>query len=410
MLVRLDVEEIKGFLLNIGQFRDNRQNALRLVFHMHFVERDGGEIGKQGAEAVGRETVGAVLGGGLMSGGIRRLRGFHRSLARRLRAVGVVVLKQHWCQRPAHVPLDIEGEHAEEDVGADPVGLVHIQGTDIEIGLGVAEGALHGGEVLVGFDGGVGRDCLRIETGTNNIHTVEVRLGSDALLPALPGERRIGDGDINMLADLPAVDVPSDGLVDGGGACPVPGPDRGCDLLQRLFRRHKKILAFTGPLLLQARVEADHQPLAGERVMRHLRDGIRNQFRGFQRRHVRLGRFEQLADIGGGEGRDPVDHRRLEILPDAAGGDHAAVPHQRHLVEAETVPDLVHLCGQRRRTGGIPGEHLHRDRTAIRGAEQAIDDLSFPLLPVAVIAELRERATGPFDITRRDVVEQQCLV
>ena len=409
-MVRLDGEEIEGLLLDVGELGDNRKNALRLVFHMHVVEDDGGEIGKQGTEAVDGQSVGAALGGALMFGGVRRLRGFHRSLARRLRTVRVVVLKQHRRERSAHVPLDIEGEHAEEDMRTDPVFLVDVQGTDIEIGLGIAKGALHRREILIGCNCGMRRDCLRIEIGTNNIHTVEAGLGSDALLPALPGEGRIGDGDIKMLADRLAVDVASDGLVDGGGAFSMPGARARGDLVQGGLGCSEKVLAFAGPFLLQPWVEADHQPFPRKGIMRHLGDGIRDQFLRLQGRGMIIDRFEQLADIGGRQRRDPVDHRRREILLDAAGGDHAPVPHKSDLGKAETVPNLVHLCGQRRRVRRVAGEQLDRDRTAIRGAEKPVDDLFLALLAVAIVPELCEGTVTSFDITRRDVIEQQCLV
>ena len=244
----------------------------------------------------------------------------------------------------------------------------------------------------------MGCDGLRIETGAHDIHTIQPGLGRDAVLAALPGERRIGDGDIKVLADLLAVDLPSDGLVDRRGIFSVSGADGAGDLFERLFRRGEKILAFAGPLLLQAWIETDHEPLARTGVMRHLGHGIRDQLLRLQGRGMIVDRFEQLADIGGGEGRDPVDHRWLEIVADAAGGDHAPVSHKSDLGEAETVPDLVHLCGECGGVRDIPLEHLNRGRAAIRGAQEAIDDLFLALLAVPIIAELRQRTTAPFNV------------
>ncbi len=51
ILVGFDVEEIKRLLLNIGEFGDNRKNALQSVRQLYLVERAGGETGAQGAEA-----------------------------------------------------------------------------------------------------------------------------------------------------------------------------------------------------------------------------------------------------------------------------------------------------------------------------------------------------------------------
>ncbi len=372
MLVRLDMEEIEGLLLDVGELGDDWKNTLGLIRDVHLVEDDGGEIGEQCAEAVGGKTVGAVSGGGLASGGVRRLRGFHRGLAGGFCTVGVIVpsvREQHRRACPAHVPLHVEGQHAEEHIRAHAVFLVDVQGTDIEIGLGLAEGAFHRGEILVGFDGGVGRDRRGRQAGAHAIHTVPPRFGGDTLLPALPHERRVGNGDREVFPDLPAVDVASDGPVEDGDAFPAPGPDRGRDLFERLFRGGQQILPFAGPFLLQSWVETDHEPLVGKGVMRHLRSyhhGIRNQFLGLEGRRMIVGRFEQLADVRGGESRDPVDHRRLEILPDAAGGDHAAIAHKRHPGETEALADFLHLCRQCGGIGGIPFEPLDRDRTAVR--------------------------------------------
>src|SRR5438874_13576785 len=46
-------------------------------------------------------------------------------------------------------------------------------------------------------------------------------------------------------------------------------------------------------------------------------------------------------------------------------------------------------------------------RTALRGAEQAIDDLPFAAFAVTAVAELGKRAAAAFQVARRHVVEHQ---
>jgi hypothetical protein len=61
--------------------------------------------------------------------------------------------EQQRCQRPAHVPLDVIGEHAEKDMRLHPAGEAIVDGADLEVdGLERAEGALDVGEALVGED------------------------------------------------------------------------------------------------------------------------------------------------------------------------------------------------------------------------------------------------------------------
>ena len=64
---------------------------------------------------------------------------------------------------------------------------------------------------------------------------------------------------------------------------------------------------------------------------------------------------------------------------------------------------LVRVVG----IGGVAGEHLDRHRTAVGGAQQAIDDLPLAALAVPAVAELGERTAAPFQIAGRDVVEHQ---
>ena len=78
------------------------------------------------------------------------------------------------------MPLDMVGEHAQEDVGAHPVGQPVVDRPDLEVDrLHAAERPFDKGERLVGADGtGIveGRDG---QAGAHHVEAVEGGLGGD---------------------------------------------------------------------------------------------------------------------------------------------------------------------------------------------------------------------------------------
>src|SRR6201987_4038769 len=106
-----------------------------------------------------------------------RQAGLSLCLARR--RIGLV--EQHRGEAPAHVPLQIIGQHAEQDVRADPWRGPMKHRTQLEIdGLQRAEGVLDAAETFVGAHcrGGVGLRGWQI--GADHIDAVERGLGGDA--------------------------------------------------------------------------------------------------------------------------------------------------------------------------------------------------------------------------------------
>src|SRR5512133_3717340 len=65
------------------------------------------------------------------------------------------------------------------------------------------------------------------------------------------------------------------------------------------------------------------------------------------------------------------------------------------------------LGRQRHRIGGVALEHLDRDRTAVRGAEQTDDQLRAVTAMIAAIAITGELAAAPFQVGGGDIIEQQ---
>src|SRR5271157_2222572 len=96
----------------------------------------------------------------------------------------------------AHMPFDVIGEHAQEDVGAHSVLVPVTDRTDIEIdGLHAAEGAFDAGQILVGLNGFFGIEMLGRYAGSDDIDAVEARLVLNLLFPPLEGEMAVADID-----------------------------------------------------------------------------------------------------------------------------------------------------------------------------------------------------------------------
>ena len=148
------------------------------------VQRHAREIVEQGAEAVDRQPVGGELRVGLGLRALRDLGLLHGRAALRPGAFAVVVLEQHRREAPAHVPFDMQRQHAHEDVGADMVLRVDVDRTDPEVALGVPERALHAREALVRLHRGLRAKRRRIQAGADDVDPVEPRLGG-----GMPGEK-----------------------------------------------------------------------------------------------------------------------------------------------------------------------------------------------------------------------------
>jgi len=70
--------------------------------------------------------------------------------------MGDIVLKQQGGKTLAHVPFDEIGEHAQENMGPDVIGCIHVHRTDIQNRPGAAESPLDAAWAPVGSDRPVG--------------------------------------------------------------------------------------------------------------------------------------------------------------------------------------------------------------------------------------------------------------
>src|ERR1700736_3256806 len=292
------------------------------------------------------------------------------------RGSGIVVVEEDGFEALAHVPFDMAGEHAQEDMGAHPRRQPVMDRAEVQVdGLQAAKGALDAGEALIRANHVIGGQDVILDAGADDIKAVEPSLVGDAGRVAAKGETVFGNGDVEQLGELVAVFDTTNGtrdLVLTGGAAAA--GDLVGQLAQRRLGGLQQILALAGPFLGQERV------LAG---------------------------VEQGADLRGSERGDPVEPGRPQLVADAGAGDHAAVADQHDARQAKALFELVDLHRQCHRVGGIALEHFDRYRTAIGRTQQTVDDLQLALLAVTGIAKARQLAAPSLDPRRGEVIENE---
>src|SRR4051812_26064324 len=120
-------------------------------------------------------------------------------------ALGVLLLvgEHQLAPRLAHVPLDVVGEHAQEDVGADAIFAPVVDRPDLEVdGLEGAEGAFHAGQRLVVADRIVGGHVTLFDTGANDVETIERGFLGDLVVAQREVEAGLADRQLEVLGDL----------------------------------------------------------------------------------------------------------------------------------------------------------------------------------------------------------------
>ena len=248
-----------------------------------------------------------------------RLRRGHDGFAFGRRGGAVMVVEQDGRQAAAHVEFDVVGEHAEEDVGAHAGRGPMEHRADFEIdGLYRAEGALDLGQGFVGADRLLGRERLLRHVGADDIDAVEPGLGGDRVVGAAVGEARVGDDDLEVLAHLVLVEHGSHRKADLGPAAErrALAQDRLADAAQVPLGRGHEFVALALALGRQERIAAHDQPLA-----RIVGRGDLGQVAIVEQRELQRAGLDQLLDLRGAQGGDPVEPGRLQVLADARAGD-----------------------------------------------------------------------------------------
>ena len=129
---------------------------------------DSGEVVEQRAEAVDGQAVMGALGASLvLSCGGDFGRRHHR---RALGAGGIMVVEEQGSETLTHLPFNVVGEHAQQDMGAHPFGGAVVNRPDLEVhGLEASEGALDPVEALVGVHGPVGIELVFMQAGGHDV-------------------------------------------------------------------------------------------------------------------------------------------------------------------------------------------------------------------------------------------------
>jgi len=146
-----DAEEIERLLLNGCGSGEDGERLVGGVGRDDRVARQGREIGEQALKAVRGNAVGPSPGRALGEGSGRALSPGDGADAQCFSGVLVVVVVEHRGETGTHMPLDVIGQHAQEDVGAHALLQPMVDRPDVQIdGLQATKRALHLGERLVG--------------------------------------------------------------------------------------------------------------------------------------------------------------------------------------------------------------------------------------------------------------------
>ena len=223
------------------------------------------------------------------------------------------------------MPLQIIGQHAEQDVGAHAWRGPMEHRTQLEIdGLQRTEGVLDAAEAFVGAHRGGGIGLCGRQIGANHIDAVEGGLGGDAEGVLGEAERIVGDADLEMLGHVALSQHCADRLADRRGAAQRTARPlhAGCDARQLLLGGGQQLGAFAGPLFGQQRVLADHQAFAriiGAGDLGHV--AVIKQ-RGLQR----PARCGELLDRRRPQRGDPIQTGRAQCLLDARASQQPRSP------------------------------------------------------------------------------------
>ena len=170
------------------------------------VAASGGQVG----EEAGKTMHGPALRGGfvafLVPDASRGL-GFRDGVAGPAAAVQFFIFEERRGQGFAHVPLDIVGEHCDEDVGAHVVRRAVVDGSNAQVdALETAEGLLDLSEALVGAHRVLGGKFLASLAGADDVDAVEAGFVFDLFEVAFELETAVPDMEDKMFAHFVGVD------------------------------------------------------------------------------------------------------------------------------------------------------------------------------------------------------------
>ncbi len=174
----------------------------------------------------------------------------------------VVFVKEHGFEGGAHVPLDVVGQDAQEDVASDTVFVAVVDGTHFEIhGLDAAKGVFHQAEIFVALDELGGGEVSVGDFGAHHIEVVNGGFAGDVFAAAGVGESCVRDLKIKVFRHFVLSDHAPDPHADAGRAAhgSLGAKDSGADLFQIGLGSGEQLFALVGAGECQKRIAADHQ-------------------------------------------------------------------------------------------------------------------------------------------------------
>lgn len=204
----LHVEEFEGLTLEGGGTSEEVEGLGAGETWGEAVFDDGGEIVEQGAEAVDGQALLGAFGASLVLSGRGGFGGRHDGRA--LGAGRVMVVEQQGGEALTHVPFDVVGEHAQQDVGTHALGGTVMNGPDLEVhGLEASEGTLDPTEAFVGVHRPLGIELVFMQAGAHDVEAVEGGLAGDGLGGSSVAEGVVADVEVEVLGHLVLVDDPA---------------------------------------------------------------------------------------------------------------------------------------------------------------------------------------------------------
>src|ERR1700730_1868259 len=188
---RVDIEQVEGLGLGRG-WGGYQGKAVSIIERRgHLVEGAGGKVTQQALEAMDWAAMGGEFAGALAQRARRGLGGSDDRGALAGRGSGIVVVEEDGFEALAHVPFDMAGEHAQEDMGAHPRRQPVMDRGEVQVdGLQAAKGALDAGEALIRANHVIGGQDVILDAGADDIKAVEPSLVGDAGRVAAKGETR----------------------------------------------------------------------------------------------------------------------------------------------------------------------------------------------------------------------------
>jgi hypothetical protein len=96
-----------------------------------------------------------------------------------------------------------------------------------------------------------------------------------------------------------------------------------------------------------------------------------------------------------------------QLLAQPRLGEHPAVAHHDHPLQAKALPHPADLRGKGHRIAGVAVRDLHRHRASLDVRHHTDEELGLTPPPVTGMAPLDQRRGLPLVDRRRDVVEDQ---